>query len=65
MSERSKRKQNNNTEAMDNNDVAELMKKIEKIEESISENNSNLKSTIRNLMVELKDDLVKSVEIKK
>jgi len=64
MSERSKRKQSNNTETMDNNDVAGLMKKIEKIEESISENNSNLKSTIKDLMVELKDDLVKSVERK-
>jgi len=64
MSERSKRKQSNNTETMDNNDVAGLMKRLKKIEESISENNSNLKSTIRDLMVELKDDLVKLVERK-
>ena len=62
--ERSKRKPNNNTDTMGNNDVAGLMKKIEQIEESISENNLNLKSTIRKIMVELNDDLVKSVERK-
>jgi len=67
MSDQQKRKTTSSTEKSDDKDTSEMtdiLKKIGAIEESVNKNNQTLRATIKDMMLELKDDLVKSVEKK-
>ena len=67
MSDQQKRKTTSSTEKSDDKDTSEMndiLKTIGAIEESVNKNNQTLRATIKDMMLELKDDLVKSVEKK-
>ena len=67
MSDRSKKKQSqevSDSSSTSNGNMSELIQKIQNIETAVNENNASLRSTIKDLILEMKDEIVKSVERK-
>ena len=66
MSDRSKKKQSQEVSdsSTSNGNMSELIQKIQNIETAVNKNNASLRSTIKDLILEMKDKIVKSVERK-
>jgi len=65
MSDRSKKKQNQEVSdsSTSNGNMSELIQKIQNIETAVNKNNASLRSTIKDLILEMKDE-IESVERK-